>query len=333
MRISNIKFILVVIIIGFCFCQKKPTETTPVKEPIFPPFVVTNETMIIVSDIDGSQWNLQPGWNLFFINSDGSNITPRTSEMLDSDPAWSPDRKKIVFNKGLGQDTNMYHIYMMENNGKELKCLTNNIKYWEQTSCFSPDGMYICFNRATITPTMRCTFNLWLMDTNGTDQRQLTYLEYGAGDQEWSPDGVKIVFSSGFLADNGYVFGVICVMNADGSNIQMLTPHQPTDTTISCQFPTWSPDGTKIAYSAWINDTVAIWIMNPDGTGKTKISQRIGDTKDYHPSWSPDGSRIAYHRLERNNSEVTKDIWVINSDGTNQHRITFNNKSYQPTWK
>jgi TolB protein len=171
------------------------------------------------------------------------------------------------------------------------------------------------------------------MDTNGANQRQITFLEYGAGSQDWSPDGSKIVFDSGFLAANGYAFGVICIMNTDGSNIQMLTPHQPTDTAVSCMYPAWSPDGTKIAYSAWINDTMAIWVMNADGTNKTKLSQRIGDVKDYHPSWSPDGTRIAFHRLERISGQIISNIWIINSDGTNQHQVTFNNKSYQPTWK
>ncbi len=314
-------------------CHKKPTQPPTTLEPIYPPFEVTDETIIFVSAIDGYQWNLQPGWNLFLMNSEGSNITPRTSEMLDSDPAWSFDRKYIVFNKGMGQDTNMYHIYIMKNDGSELKRLTRELLYWEQSSCFSPDGMQICFGRAKMTPTMKCTFNLWLMDTNGANQRQVTFLEYGAGNPDWSPDGSRIVFESGFLAANGYVFGVICIMNSDGSNIQMMTPHQITDTAVSCKYPAWSPDGSKIAYSAWINDTMAIWTMNADGSNKTKISQRIGDTKDYHPSWSLDGTRIAFHRLERLNGQIYSDIWIVNSDGSNQHRITYNGKSYQPTWR
>jgi Tol biopolymer transport system component len=314
-------------------CSKKPTQPPQAPEPIYPPFEEPDETIIFVSTIDGSQWNLQPGWNLFLMNSDGSNITPRTSEKLDSDPAWSFDREKIVFTKGGGSDTSYYHIYTMKNDGSELKCLTPSSQYTEGTSCWSPDMSTICFNRVDLTISGIKVFNLWLMDSNGTNQRQLTYLEHGAGNQEYSPDGTKIVFDSGYLGMNGFFYRVICIMNADGSNIQYITPNQPADTNITCQEPAWSPDGTKIAYSCWLRDTMAIWIMNPDGTDKVKLSQKIGDVKDYHPSWSPDRTRICFQRKERNNGEITSNIWMVNVDGTNQHQITFNNQSHKPSWR
>ena len=69
--------------------------------------------------------------------------------------------------------------------------------------------------------------------------------------------------------------------------------------------PTWSPDGTRIAYS---ND--GIWVMNADGTDPRQLT----DT-GFSPTWSPDGTRIAYNR-------VGLHLWVVNADGTNPQQLT-----------
>jgi Tol biopolymer transport system component len=314
-------------------CSKKPTQPPPTPEPIYPPFEVTNETIIFVSNIDGSQWNLQPGWNLFLMNSDGSNISPRTADIVNAAPCWSPDRMEITYERGGGTSTNLYHIYKMKNDGSKVVCLTPSTQYIECTSSWSPTEGTICFNRVDAISGGKQVYNLWLMDTSGANQRQLTFLEQGVGNQRYSPDGSKLIFDTSYLGANGFYYGAICIINPDGTDMQYLTPHQPADTNISCREPSWSPDGSKIAYACWWQDTMAVWIMNSDGLDKIKLTKRIGDVKDYHPSWSPDGTRITFARKERIDGQIVSDVWVINSDGTNQRRITFNNKSHEPTWR
>src|SRR5436190_1695628 len=75
----------------------------------------------------------------------------------------------------------------------------------------------------------------------------------------------------------------VWVMNADGSDPHDLTEHHGDVTG-----PTWSPDGTRIAY-AWNG---YIWIIGADGSGDHDISP--ADGSDRQPAWSPDGSRIAF---------------------------------------
>jgi len=75
------------------------------------------------------------------------------------------------------------------------------------------------------------------------------------------------------------------------------------------------------------NASKEIFIMNPDGTGITPISNSPGD--DVDPSWSPDGAHIAFASKQDGNYE----IYIMNADGSNQTRLT--NKpedDHYPTW-
>ena len=136
---------------------------------------------------------------------------------------------------------------------------------------WSPDGTRIAYSNDGI----------WVVNTDGTGQQQLTTSGYGP---VWSPDGTRIAYSN-----DG-----IWVVNTDGTGQQQLT--------ISGYGPVWSPDGTRIAYS---ND--GIWVVNTDGTGQQQLT-----ISGYGPVWSPDGTRIAYSN---------DGIWVVNTDGTGQQEL------------
>jgi Tol biopolymer transport system component len=112
----------------------------------------------------------------------------------------------------------------------------------------------------------------------------------------------------------------IYVMNAqDGSNQTNLTLDPATD-----EFPSWSPDGTKIAFVTGTD----IYVMNADGSGQTNISHN--PAFEQHPSWSPDGTKIAFTSYRDGNT----DIYVMNAqDGSNQTRLTDNAASDAlPDW-
>ncbi|MEW6215572.1 MAG: hypothetical protein AB1478_10295 [Nitrospirota bacterium] len=88
---------------------------------------------------------------------------------------------------------------------------------------------------------------------------------------------------------------------------------------ISCHFPECSPDGTKIVFVfSGYNEPSSIWIVNSDGTGFEKIS----DKGDGSPSWSPDGSQIVFTR-------PSGEIWIMNADGTNRRFLTVGSS---PKW-
>ncbi|HWT01114.1 MAG TPA: carboxypeptidase regulatory-like domain-containing protein [Pyrinomonadaceae bacterium] len=106
----------------------------------------------------------------------------------------------------------------------------------------------------------------------------------------------------------------IFVMDADGKNIVQLT-----DNTADDQMPSWSPDGTKIAFVSRRDQLFGeIYVMNVDGGNVVRLTQN--EKTDYDPVWSPDGKRIVFTSYRDNNAE----IYVMNADGTNQTRLTTN---------
>ena len=83
--------------------------------------------------------------------------------------------------------------------------------------------------------------------------------------------------------------------------------------------PAWSPDGTRIAFSSERDGNSDIYVMNPDGSNKVRLTEHAAIDTD--PAWSPAGTRIAF----TSNRESFPAIWVMNADGTGATRLTSNN--------
>ena len=91
-----------------------------------------------------------------------------------------------------------------------------------------------------------------------------------------------------------------------------------TDVGVGDAFPTWSPDGTKIAFGSNSDGNYEIYVMNADGSGQTNLTNNSAN--DWYPSWSPDGTQITFSSERDGNAE----IYFMNADGSGQLRLTDN---------
>jgi dipeptidyl aminopeptidase/acylaminoacyl peptidase len=118
-------------------------------------------------------------------------------------------------------------------------------------------------------------------------------------------------------------------MNPDGSN-----PRQITEEAADDFRPSWSPDGTHIAFASQRHSgggRSSIWVMRADGAEPVEIAYAPGRI-DHFPAWSPDGTRIAYMSATTINGE---EIWTMNVDGSDPRQVTFNagKTDENPDWQ
>ena len=137
---------------------------------------------------------------------------------------------------------------------------------------------------------------------------------------QYSPVSDQIVFVSDRYED-GKLMDNIWLMDSNGSNLTQLTFSEDWENT----YPSWSPDGTKIAFFRWsilsnsIVDAEGLIVLDVETGEETVLVENVGFSVDEAPVWSPDGKYIAYLSSALLDES---DIYVVPTDGGEPVQIT-----------
>ncbi len=216
-------------------------------------------------------WPLFP-YDIYRANADGSNVRRLTDGAGYHAEVTSRADGLLLFTSDRDGDL---EIYTMAADGTGMRRLTNRPGY-DGGPFFSPDGTKIVYRayhpddpddlrvyrdlleRDLVRPTL---MDIWIMNADGSDQRQVTDLPGASFAPYWHPDGKRIIFASNFEDPRSRNFDLFLI-NEDGTGMERITTHAEFD----C-FPMFSLDGEHL-----------VWASNRHGGAE-------GDTNIFVADW------------------------------------------------
>ena len=166
--------------------------------------------------------------------------------------------------------------------------------------------------------------NIYVMDDNGENIKQITDTPYYDKIPYWSPNGKRIAFIRNPSLPDQRRDTNVYIMNADGAGVQ-----QVSDVDHGMIDLAFSPDGKKIAFTRRLS---AQYVINLETGEVRQISRSHINQLD----WSPDGQQIVY--VNDDHQFIDKHLWIMDANGDNPHPWTEPNPErnvryhYYPRW-
>ncbi len=202
----------------------------------------------------GYVWALDP-YDIYTAKPDGSDLRRLTNYgVYTAEAVVSPDGRRIVFTSLKDGDLD---IYTMNVDGTDVRRLTTTPGY-DGGPWWSPDGTQIAYRAWHPTDSALTTYQdllqqrlvrpnrmeLWVMNADGSNQRQITHLGGANFGPSWTHDGKHLIFSSNYKQPRSGNFDLYLIA-LDGTGLEQVTTHDAFD-----GFPMFSPDGRSLVWAS-----------------------------------------------------------------------------------
>ena len=158
---------------------------------------------------------------------------------------------------------------------------------------------------------------VWMMDWDGANQRQLTKTGSIALSPRISPDNARVAYT--VIGKRGVEIGMYSIELGRSVTFPSFAGTNST--------AAWSPDGTKLAFSSSMRGDPEIFVVDANGANPRRLTAFKGS--DVSPVWNPKtGSQIAFV----SGRTGLPQIYIMESDGTNVQRITDGGYAVSPSW-
>ena len=208
-------------------------------------------------------------------------------------------------------------IYVMNSDGTDVERLTDP-SYASESPKWDKQRDKIIFvsNKDTsFGQEWNSRYEIWSMNSDGTNSTRLTYNSFYDHNPCWSPDGTKIVFISNRDKVATSYDRQLYIMNADGSNQNKLSSDN-----FYAEEPSFSPDGTKIVFDGYNG----IYVLNLSNKFRKKLNS--DNVNVYNPSWSSYWGKILFTSREDNQ------IYTIDINGNKNLLINSSGMNWYPSW-
>jgi len=242
-------------------------------------------------------------------------------------------------------------ISAMDFDGRNVRQLTTH-----KSIAINPSGSG---SRAAYTNYVRLYPQIWTMNLDGSDKKEVqTGVELNAS-PALSPDGSTIAFAGSSKGNTD-----IYTIGANGGSLRRLTTSRALEAS-----PAWSPTGWQILYTSDLTGNPQIYVMDAEGTGSRRVTfagnwndeatfspdgshiafacrnegdfnicvmdfstgqtvQVTGEGSNGHPTWSPDGEKIVYSSRRSGSTQ----IYSMDATGQNKRHLTQGGNHTQPVW-